>query len=101
MPRRYEDLVGRRKAYKVWAESSFGFLGRTPDYMAGGAAGFAAVPHIFTTDTFDGAANALAYHRRLAEGGLYSAFTITNPHSGKGDDDLVVRVVGRRTAGSW
>ena len=99
VPRSYEDLVGRRRAYKVWAESSFGFLGRTPDYMAGGAAGFAAVPHIFTTDTFDGAANALAYHRRLAEGGLYCAFTITNPHSGKGDDDLVVRVVEEKDGG--
>jgi 4-hydroxyphenylacetate 3-monooxygenase len=99
VPRSYEDLVARRRAYKVWAESSFGFLGRTPDYMAGGAAGFAAVPQLFTTDSFDGAENALAYHRRLAEGGLYSAFTISNPQSGEGDDDLVVRVVAEKDGG--
>ncbi|MEV6393265.1 4-hydroxyphenylacetate 3-hydroxylase N-terminal domain-containing protein [Streptomyces sp. NPDC051907] len=99
VPRSYEDLVARRAAYKVWAESSFGFLGRTPDYMAGGAAAFAAVPQIFTTDSFDGAANAVAYHRRLAESDLYCSFTITNPASGTGDDDLVVRVVTEKDGG--
>lgn len=101
VPRSYEDLVARRTAYKVWAESSFGFLGRTPDYMAGGAAGFAAVPRLFTTDSFDGAENALAFHRRLAEGDLYSAFTITNPHSGKGRTTWWCGSSPRRTAGSW
>ncbi|MEU8523889.1 4-hydroxyphenylacetate 3-hydroxylase N-terminal domain-containing protein [Streptomyces sp. NBC_01216] len=99
VPRSYEDLVARRRAYKVWAEASYGFLGRTPDYMASGAAGFAAVPGVFTTEGFDGAGNALAYHRRLAEGSLYCAFTITNPASGRGEDDLVVRVVAERDDG--
>ncbi|MFF7179127.1 4-hydroxyphenylacetate 3-hydroxylase N-terminal domain-containing protein [Streptomyces sp. NPDC008121] len=99
VPRSYEDLVARRRAYKAWAEASYGFLGRTPDYMASGAAGFAAAPHVFDTECFDGADNALAYHRRLAEGGLYSAFTITNPASGRGEDDLTVRVVQDRADG--
>ncbi|MDN3297027.1 4-hydroxyphenylacetate 3-hydroxylase N-terminal domain-containing protein [Streptomyces ficellus] len=106
IPRSYEDLVARRAAYKVWAEASFGFLGRTPDYMAGGAAGFAALPGVFTTDAYDGAPNALAYHRRLAEGDLYPAFTITNPQidrtrsaSEQEEDDLVVRVVAEKDGG--
>lgn len=108
VPRGYEDLVARRRAYKVWAEASYGFLGRTPDYMAGGAAGFAAAPGVFTTDAFDGAANALAYHRRLAEGDLYPTFTITNPQGartpfdaagGTADDDPVVRVVAEKDGG--
>ncbi|GAA1372288.1 4-hydroxyphenylacetate 3-hydroxylase family protein [Streptomyces beijiangensis] len=106
IPRGYQDLVARRKAYKVWAEASYGFLGRTPDYMAGGAAGFAAAPQLFTTESFDGSANALAYHRRLAEGDLYPTFTITNPQidrtksaSEQEEDDLVVRVVAERDGG--
>jgi 4-hydroxyphenylacetate 3-monooxygenase len=94
VPRSYEDLVARRRAYKVWAEASYGFLGRTPDYMASGAAGFAAVPEVFTTDCFDGAENALAFHRRLAEGDLHCAFTLTNP---PGDES--VRVVEDRADG--
>ncbi|MFC4533349.1 4-hydroxyphenylacetate 3-hydroxylase N-terminal domain-containing protein [Sphaerisporangium dianthi] len=40
LPRSHEDLVARRQAYKVWSEASFGFLGRSPDYMASGIAGF-------------------------------------------------------------
>ncbi|MEU9981102.1 4-hydroxyphenylacetate 3-hydroxylase N-terminal domain-containing protein [Streptomyces sp. NPDC050856] len=106
VPRSYEDLVARREAYKVWAEASFGFLGRTPDYMAGGAAGFAALPGVFTTGAHDGAANALAYHRRLAEGDLYPTFTIANPQidrtrsaAEQEEDDLVVRVVAEKDDG--
>ncbi len=99
VPRTRDDLVARRQAYKVWSEASFGFLGRTPDYMAGGAAAFAAVPHVFTTDQFDGAANALAFHRRLSEGDLYCAFTITDPRSDRGEDDPVVRVVAEKDDG--
>ncbi|MFF0448497.1 4-hydroxyphenylacetate 3-hydroxylase family protein [Streptomyces sp. NPDC004609] len=99
VPRTHADLVARREAYKVWAESSFGFLGRTPDYMASGAAGFAAMPRLFTTDTFDGSDNVLAYHRRLAEEDLYCAFTISDPRSGTGEDDLVVRAVEERDGG--
>ncbi|MFF3320866.1 4-hydroxyphenylacetate 3-hydroxylase family protein [Streptomyces sp. NPDC002889] len=106
VPRSYEDLLARRTAYKVWAESSFGFLGRTPDCMAGGAAGFAAVPNLFTTDTFDGADNVLAWHRRLAEGDLYPTLTLTNPQTDRTraaceqeEDDLVVRVVAEKDGG--
>ncbi|OKK06621.1 4-hydroxyphenylacetate 3-monooxygenase [Streptomyces sp. CB03234] len=106
IPRSYEDLVARREAYKVWAEASFGFLGRTPDYMAGGAAGFAALPSLFRTEGYDGSAAALAYHRRLAEGDLYPTFTITNPQidrtrsaSEQEEDDLVVRVVAEKDGG--
>ncbi|MFH8613698.1 4-hydroxyphenylacetate 3-hydroxylase family protein [Streptomyces sp. NPDC017979] len=99
VPRTQADLVARRAAYKVWAEASYGFLGRTPDYMASGAAGFAALPGLFTTDSFDGADNVLAYHRRLAENDLYCAFTITNPRSGTGSEDLLVKAVAERDDG--
>ncbi|MFE7134918.1 4-hydroxyphenylacetate 3-hydroxylase family protein [Streptomyces sp. NPDC057638] len=98
VPRSAGDLVARRAAYKTWAEASFGFLGRTPDYMAGGAAGFAAMPQVFTGEGFDGAANATALHRRLAGSDLYCSFTITNPRSAP-DDDLRVRAVAERDGG--
>ncbi len=106
VPRSYDDLVARRAAHKVWAEAGYGFLGRTPDYMAGGAAGFAAAPAVFATATYDGSAPALAYHRRMAEGDLYPAFTLTNPQidrtrsaAEQEQDDLVVRVVAEKDGG--
>ncbi|MGV9312053.1 4-hydroxyphenylacetate 3-hydroxylase family protein [Streptomyces sp. NPDC003691] len=99
VPRTHADLVARRQAYKVWAEASYGFLGRTPDYMASGAAGFAALPQVFAGDAFDGSDNVLAYHRRLAENDLYCAFTISNPRSRPGGPDPLVRAVAERDGG--
>ncbi|MFJ5834073.1 4-hydroxyphenylacetate 3-hydroxylase family protein [Streptomyces sp. NPDC093089] len=99
VPRSYEDLVARRRSFRTTAEASYGFLGRTPDYMAAGVAGFAAAPGVFTGASFDGAENALALHRRLAEGDLHTAFTLTNPSRGRGDDDRTLRVVGERDGG--
>ncbi|WP_328942468.1 4-hydroxyphenylacetate 3-monooxygenase [Streptomyces sp. NBC_00250] len=99
VPRSYEDLVARRRAFRTTAGASYGFLGRTPDYMAAGAAGFAAAPAVFNGEAFDGAEHALAFHRRLAEGDLHCAFTLGNPASGPGGDDLTLRVVAERDGG--
>ncbi|MDN0076111.1 4-hydroxyphenylacetate 3-hydroxylase N-terminal domain-containing protein [Crenobacter sp. SG2303] len=79
IPRSYEELVSKRIAHKTWAEESFGFLGRSPDYMASGIAGFAARPDVFAGGDFDGSANVLSLYRRTAEQNLFVAFTITNP----------------------
>lgn len=106
IPRTGEELVARRKAFKAWSETSFGFLGRSPDYIAAGITGFASKPEVFTTESFDGAANAVAHHRRMAEGDLYQAFTITNPQidrtkaaSEQEEDDLFLKVVAERDGG--
>ncbi|CAM5518972.1 4-hydroxyphenylacetate 3-monooxygenase oxygenase component [Streptomyces violaceorubidus] len=79
VPRDQAELVERRKAFKTWSEASFGFLGRSPDYMAAGIAGFVSAPDIFAGEGFDGGDNLAAYYRRMTEGSLYQAFTITNP----------------------
>ena len=105
-PRSYDDLVARRVAHKTWAEASFGYLGRTPDYMASGIAGMAAVADRFTTPDYDGAPQVRALHRRMSEGDLYPTFTITNPRfdrtraaSQQEENDLVARVVEERDGG--
>ncbi|GAA4899824.1 4-hydroxyphenylacetate 3-hydroxylase family protein [Streptomyces coeruleoprunus] len=99
VPRSYEDLVARRRAHKVWAEAGFGFLGRTPDCMAAAAAGFAAVPGVLAGGAYDGSGPALALHRRLADGDLYAAFTLTNPPADPDGEDPVVRVVAEKDGG--
>jgi 4-hydroxyphenylacetate 3-monooxygenase len=100
------DLIAKRKAFKTVSEASFGFLGRSPDYMAAAAAGFAAAPQAFTGAVFDGAANVLAYHRRLAENDLFQAHTLVNPQidrtkaaSEQEENDLYLRVVRERDDG--
>ncbi|MFD7614376.1 4-hydroxyphenylacetate 3-hydroxylase family protein [Streptomyces sp. NPDC059828] len=106
VPRTQSELVERRKAFKTWSEASFGFLGRSPDYMAAGIAGFVSTPEIFKGEGFDGRDNLAAYHRRMVEGDLYQSFTITNPQidrtkaaSEQEEDDLYVRVVKERDDG--
>src|SRR5688572_484147 len=32
-PRTHADLVKRRKAFQLWAEATFGLMGRSPDFM--------------------------------------------------------------------
>ncbi len=100
VPRTHEDLIARRKAFKTWSEASYGFLGRSPDYMAAGIAGFAALPGVFAGAEFDGTANLDAYCRRMSQGDLYQSFTLANPQADRTKaaseqerDDLYIRVV--------
>ncbi|WP_310718194.1 4-hydroxyphenylacetate 3-hydroxylase family protein [Streptomyces lydicus] len=99
-PRSHAELVARRHGFKTWSEASFGFLGRSPDYMAAGIAGFVSTPDVFAGPEFDGRANLDAYYRRMTQGNLYQSFTITNPQidrtksaAEQEEDDLFVRVV--------
>ncbi len=79
IPRGHSDLRAKHAAHDAWARAGFGFLGRSPDYMAAGAAGWAARPDAFAGEVFDGSGNASALYRRLRDGDLFAAFTITNP----------------------
>lgn len=33
VPKNYEDLMKRRTLFEVWAEATFGLMGRTPDFL--------------------------------------------------------------------
>src|SRR5690349_13706961 len=41
IPQTRDDLIARRRAIKLWADASYGFLGRSPDHVASFFAGFA------------------------------------------------------------
>lgn len=106
IPRTRDELRAKGRAFKQWSEASFGFLGRSPDYMASAVAGFAAAPGILEGASFDGSANMLAHWRRMAEGDLYQAHTLVNPQidrtkapSEQEEDDLYLRVVQERDGG--
>lgn len=106
VPRSYDELVARRQAFKTWSEASFGFLGRSPDYMAAGIAGFLAKPELFATPDFDGSDHVRAFHRRMSRGDLYASFTISNPQidrtrpaAEQEEDDLYVRAVEEKDGG--
>ena len=50
MPRTPEDLVARRRAHRLWADATFGMMGRSPDHVAGFMTGFALCPDLFARD---------------------------------------------------
>jgi 4-hydroxyphenylacetate 3-monooxygenase len=98
-------LVARREAYRVFSRASYGFLGRSPDYMASAVAGFAAVPEVFH-GAFDARSRLDDHYRRMAVGDLFQSHTIVNPQidrtkpaSEQEEDDLYVRVVEERDGG--
>ncbi|GLZ36287.1 4-hydroxyphenylacetate 3-monooxygenase oxygenase component [Lentzea sp. NBRC 105346] len=105
IPRTKEELKAKGRAFKIWSEATFGFFGRSPDYMASAIAGFATVPDVFRRE-FDGSRNIVEHWRRMATNDLYQAHTLVNPQidrtkppSELEEDDLCLRVVQERADG--
>jgi len=86
IPYSHEDLVARRKAMKTWSEATFGFMGRSPDYMASGWAGFASVPSVFARGGQERAEHLMAYYAHLRDDDLYQSHTIVNPQVDRSRD---------------
>ena len=79
IPRSYDDLVARRKAIKTWSEATYGFMGRSPDYMASNWAGLASAPEVFGRNGQQYADNLLRHYEYLRDNDLYQSHTIVNP----------------------
>ncbi|MQA04938.1 MAG: 4-hydroxyphenylacetate 3-hydroxylase [Streptosporangiales bacterium] len=81
LPHSTEDLARRRRGLRLWAEQTYGLMGRSPDHVAGFLTGFAAAPHVFDGDF---AANVVNFHRYAAENDIYAAYTIVPPQIDRG-----------------
>jgi 4-hydroxyphenylacetate 3-monooxygenase len=79
IPRSREDLTARRRALWHWAEQSFGYMGRTPDHVAGFFAGFAGAPSVFARGPREFYENAVRFHAKMRDEDLYLAYTIVPP----------------------
>jgi len=106
IPSDYGDLVARRSAIKLWAQASFGFMGRSPDYMASNWAGLAAVPSLFARGGSDRADALMRYYAYLRDNDLYQAHTFVNPQidrtataAQQEEPNLYVGVVAERDDG--
>ena len=79
IPRSKDDLRLRRLAIERWAEETFGFMGRTPDHVAGFFAGFASWPNLFARGGECFADNVVKFYERLRDEDLYATYTIVPP----------------------
>src|SRR5258705_6288014 len=79
IPRTPEDLAARRHAHRLWADATFGFMGRSPDHVPGFITGFAMRPDLFAQHGQRFADNIVRYHGWLRDEDLYAAYVIIPP----------------------
>jgi 4-hydroxyphenylacetate 3-monooxygenase len=74
LPRSYDDLVQRRHALTAWAESSYGFMGRSPDHVASCLGGMVMGIEVFETYDKTCAAALLDYFTYARDNDLVDDF---------------------------
>jgi 4-hydroxyphenylacetate 3-monooxygenase oxygenase component len=80
IPRSREDLERRRHAIELTAALSGGMMGRTPDYLNVTFACFAGRSDVWARrGNEQGAANIVAYQRRMRDGDLSTTHALMNP----------------------
>src|SRR5438128_1681198 len=79
IPRSHADLRARRLFSEIWAEATFGLMGRTPDHVAGFFCGYAASPSVFAAGGKHFADNVVAFYEHLRDNHLYASYAIVPP----------------------
>ncbi len=106
IPRSRDDLVERRKSITRWAETSYGFVGRSPDHVGGFLAGFASSPDTFNDGVRAFGENVVRFYRLVVDRSLFVTYVIIPPQAdqsvasrGPGDKRLQVGVQSEQDAG--
>lgn len=79
IPKSHEDLKAKRLASEMWAEATFGLMGRSPDHVAGFFCGYAAVPSVFAAGGQHFADNVVKFYEHLRENHQYVTYAIVPP----------------------
>ena len=106
LPTSHAELAERREALSAWAETHFGFMGRSPDHVASCISGM--YMGIDQFEAFDPKrATALRdYYRYARDNDLFLTYTIINPQADRSksahdqaDVNLTARLVDQDSAG--
>lgn len=81
MSRSHADLVKRHKAFQLWAESSFGLLGRSPDFLNTTVMAFAESPGVFQEMGPRFADNIRSYYEHVREHDLFLTHALITPQT--------------------
>jgi 4-hydroxyphenylacetate 3-monooxygenase len=76
VPRSADDLAARRRAHRLWAEPSFGLMGRTPDHVACVLTAFASWRQLFDRGGRQFGDNVVRFHARARADDLYVTYGI-------------------------
>jgi 4-hydroxyphenylacetate 3-monooxygenase len=83
IPRTPADLDRRRRAYKIWADASFGMLGRTGDYLNSALMALASAADWFGQADTAFARNIVAYYEKVRENDLLCTHTLIPPQANR------------------
>jgi anthranilate 3-monooxygenase (FAD)/4-hydroxyphenylacetate 3-monooxygenase len=81
MSKSTDDLVKRRRAFQAWAESSFGLLGRSPDFLNTTVMAFAESPGVFEEMGPRFAANIRNYYEYVRENDIFLTHALITPQT--------------------
>lgn len=81
LPTSYQSLVERRAAMEAWAETHYGFMGRSPDHVASCMAGFMMGRETFEAYDPKRAAALADYFRYARDNDLFLTYVIINPQA--------------------
>src|SRR5712671_201238 len=81
LPATYADLVERREALSAWAETHFGFMGRSPDHVASCISGMYMGIEQFEAFDAQRAAALRDYYAFARDNDLFLTYVIINPQA--------------------
>ena len=81
MPRTHADLVKRRETMKIWADATFGMVGRSPDYLNTVLMTFAEGSDFFGQRGEQFAQNVRNYYRYCRDRDLFLTHALVNPQT--------------------
>ncbi len=105
-PKTKEDLAKRTRMMKIWADHSFGLLGRTGDYLNSALMAMASAAEFFGKGQVDFAENIRRYYEYVRERDLLLTHTLINPQVNRAvnpsklpDPFIAARVVEKNSEG--
>ena len=105
-PRSVDDLRARRRAHRMWADATYGLMGRSPDHVPGFLTGFMLRADLFASAGARFGDNVVAYYEKVRDEDLYVSYVIVPPQIDKSkasheqrDPHQVAGVVAERDGG--
>ncbi|WP_066072152.1 4-hydroxyphenylacetate 3-hydroxylase family protein [Neobacillus soli] len=81
IPRNGENLKARRQLFEIWAESTFGLMGRTPDFLSIVVTSMATNDWFFRQYGERYGDNIINYYRYIRDNDLFLTHAIVNPQN--------------------
>lgn len=79
IPRTSEDISARRHMHEVWANASYGLMGRTPDHVASLLSAYAGSSEVFAGSDRRFEDNVKRFYQKAREEDLYLSYAIVPP----------------------